>query len=119
MAKSITFTIPRLPLSLNKYSRMHWRRRYDFDHLIFNHIYAKWQDLRKPVFVNPVRIVFILSFAKARVRDFDNYIGGTKPFTDALKKTFFFRDDSEWVKGVEVKFTTGQEGTTIRIEEAE
>ena len=104
---------------MNEYIRIHWRRRADLHHLYFNHVFAQWNDHGKTVFVNPVYITFILSFPKKRIRDFDNYIGGTKPITDALKKTFLFRDDSEWVKGIEVQFTTGPENTQIIIEEAE
>jgi Holliday junction resolvase RusA-like endonuclease len=72
---------------------------------------------RKFLFMNPVKICYVLSFNSARPRDLDNYIGGTKYITDALKKTFFIRDDAAWVKSIEVQFVNGKEQTQITITE--
>jgi Holliday junction resolvase RusA-like endonuclease len=116
---TISFMVPLLPPSLNVAFRMHWAKRKllqkEWDYYIYKH----WASLTKFTFFKPVKILYTLSFASRRNRDFDNYIGGTKFITDALKKTFIFRDDSGWLKKVEVEFTEGTPGTRITIEEAE
>jgi len=116
---AISFIIPLLPPSLNVAFRMHWIKRKrlqeEWDYLVYKH----WIALTKFTFFKPVKILYTLSFASRRNRDFDNYIGGTKFVTDALKRTFLLRDDSGWLKKVEVEFTEGTPGTKIMIEEAE
>jgi Holliday junction resolvase RusA-like endonuclease len=108
---------PRLPPSLNELLRMHWRRRAELQKAFDAQITAEWGRLRRRVFLKPVRLTFLLSFPNKRCRDYDNYIGGTKLIIDALKRTFLFRDDSEWIKSIEVKFAQGEEGTVILIQE--
>ncbi|MDI6729838.1 MAG: RusA family crossover junction endodeoxyribonuclease [Thermodesulfovibrionales bacterium] len=81
------------------------------------YIKVEWGRLRQRVFMKPVRLTFIIICPEKRVRDLDNYIGGTKMLIDALKKTFIFRDDAEWVTEIKVQFAKGTEGTEILIEE--
>lgn len=80
------------------------------------HVFIAWQAASRKVFNAPVQLLYILSFPEKRLRDVDNYIGGTKLITDALKKTFLSRDDSEWVTQISVKFIQGREETTVIIE---
>ncbi len=115
--KQIYFSLRRLPPSLNEMLRMHWTKRARLQKIFDDIIAKEWLALQRFVFVKPVRLVYVLSFTAALRRDLDNYIGGTKLMTDALKRTFLFRDDSEWITSIEVRFTKGQEGTVIFIEE--
>lgn len=113
--------INRLPPSLNQYIRMHWRVRDQLNKLFYELVHYEWLRQNKVIFTNPVKLVYLLSFpdTQKRYRDRDNYVGGTKPLTDALKRTFIFRDDSEWVKDIQVRFTVGKERTVIMVEVAE
>lgn len=117
----ILIQIDRLPPSLNQYIRMHWREREKLHKLFDSLVYYEWLRHKKFVFTHPVRIVYLLSFpdTQKRYRDRDNYVGGTKSLTDALKRTFIFRDDSDWVKDIQVRFTVGKERTVIMIAEDE
>jgi hypothetical protein len=115
----VCFKVGRLPPSLNTMLRTHWRRRAeeqrDWDELIG----CCWVGHHRFVFQHPVELTYILSFALNRQRDRDNYIGGTKYITDALKRTFFFRDDAEWIRKIEVIFAAApREGTEIIITSA-
>jgi Holliday junction resolvase RusA-like endonuclease len=115
MEKLITFTVEDIPPSLNTVFTMHWIKRRAlqeyWNHLILSH----WNDLGKPVFLNPVKLNYVLKFGTKRARDYDNYIGGTKFVTDALKRTFFFRDDAGWLRGINVEFNKGGNETDISI----
>jgi len=116
--KQIYFSLRRLPPSLNELLSSHWRKRYDLKKIYDEIIGVEWLRLNKLVFTKPVKLIYVLSFSgQRRQRDLDNYIGGTKLMTDALKRTFLFRDDSEWITSIEVKFTRGNEGTVIFIKE--
>ena len=114
---SIIFSVPLLPPSLNVMLRTHWRKRQleqnRWDFLIM----TQWLRFNKAIIFKPVKITYTLTFAKRRNRDFDNYIGGTKYITDALKRTFLLRDDSNWLRKVEVEFKEGNPETNIKIEE--
>ena len=109
--------INRLPPSLNELLHKHWTYRHGLQKAFDNQVYAEWLQRKRAVFVNPVMILYVLSFPAKRLRDVDNYIGGTKLITDALKKTFLFRDDSEWITEIRVKFIKGKEGTAVFIDE--
>lgn len=116
----ISFIIPRVPPSLNTMLRTHWKLRYAEQYKWDQHAIAQWLARQKFIFLKPVRITYILSFRSNRTRDLDNYIGGTKYLTDSLKKTFLFRDDSAWVKGISVQFEIGEkEQTTVMITEVD
>lgn len=109
----ISFTIPRVPPSLNTMLRTHWTQRYHEQEAWDLYALAQWLARSKLIFINPVKILYILSFSSNRTRDLDNYIGGTKYITDALKKTFLMRDDASWLKGIEVQFVNGAKEETI------
>ncbi len=118
----VRFKVGRLPPSLNTMLRTHWqaraREQKEWDELIGGY----WLSFKRFVFTHPVELSFVLSFARARKRDRDNYIGGTKYIIDALKRTFFFRDDAEWIRKIEVTFADAGkrlEGTEIIITSAE
>lgn len=117
MKKSVSFIIPRVPPSLNAMLRDHWIKRSAEQKKWDEHVWAQWMAWSKFLFLNPVKIYYVLSFNSIRPRDLDNYIGGTKYITDALKKTFFIRDDAAWVKSIEVQFIPGKEQTQIIITE--
>lgn len=118
--KSFSFKIPRLPPSLNVLLRMHWKKRSELQRIFDIQVRYAWEDSGRCTFLVPVKLIYILCFTSSQRRDIDNYIGGTKLITDALKRTFLFRDDSEWIKGIEVKFVKSDiEGTAIMIEALE
>ena len=119
MATTINFAITRLPPSLNEMLHMHWTKRQRLQKAFDDQVSAEWLQRGRIAFIRPVRLLYVLSFPEKRSRDVDNYIGGTKLITDALKKTFLFRDDSEWITEIKVKFTKGKEGTVVFIEEVE
>ena len=114
----IHFTLTRLPPSLNELLHKHWTHRHQLQGAFDYQVGAWWVRMGRFVFTKPVNLVYVLSFPAKRVRDLDNYIGGTKLITDSLKKTFLFRDDSEWIKSIEVRFIKGTEGTAVFIKEA-
>jgi Holliday junction resolvase RusA-like endonuclease len=116
----IFIQLNRLPPSLNDYLTMHWRERHTMKKLFEELVHYEWLRQKKFVFTCPVKLVYLLSFPdkQKRYRDKDNYVGGTKPITDALKNTFIFRDDSEWLIDIQVRFKVGTESTIIMIEEA-
>ena len=113
----VEFTIDRIPPSLNVVLRTHWIKRRQEQELWNILVIAHRLKLKKVVFRKPVKIIYIVSFKKRRIRDVDNYIGGTKYLTDALKRTFLTRDDSEWLKKIEIGFIIGRQQTKVRIEE--
>lgn len=115
MEKTITFRVEDIPPSLNTVLRMHWRDRKALQEFWDYLIISYWNNLGKPVFIEPVRLNYILEFEFKRGRDYDNYLGGTKFVTDALKRAFFFRDDSEWLRGINVEFARGKNETIISI----
>lgn len=111
----ISFALTRLPPSLNELLNRHWIRRHELQKAFDQQVSTEWLRKGRFVFMKPVRLIYVLSFPSNRTRDLDNYIGGTKLITDALKKTFLFRDDSEWIKSVEVRFIRGKEATVVFI----
>lgn len=117
--RRIFIQINRLPPSLNVLIRMHWRARGELQKAFDAQVFAAWIKARKIVFTVPVNLVYVLGFTAQHRRDIDNYIGGTKLITDSLKRTFLFRDDSEWVKSIQVRFIKNDiEETVVMIEEA-
>jgi len=108
----------RAPLSLNKLFRMHWSKRKVEEDTWPHKVHAHWLEIQRPVFLKPVRIEYTIFFDSNRDRDYDNYIGGTKMITDALRRTFITRDDAKWLKGININFENSKEGTLISIREA-
>ncbi|MDD4980678.1 MAG: RusA family crossover junction endodeoxyribonuclease [Candidatus Omnitrophica bacterium] len=99
--------------------RTHWVGRTKEQKLWDQWAWAQWMARNKFIFLKPIKVLYIITFNSNRTRDLDNYIGGTKFITDALKKTFFFRDDAAHLKAIEVQFVNGEkEGTTVIISEA-
>ena len=119
MPARIDFVIPRPVPSLNTMLRTHYRERSQEQSVWDWHVFAAWQNRRKYVFVNPVRIVYTLSFRSNRKRDLDNYIGGTKYVTDAIRRSFLTRDDAEWLREISVRFAQGPDQTKVDIQEME
>ncbi|MEI8350074.1 MAG: hypothetical protein WCI77_07960 [Candidatus Omnitrophota bacterium] len=113
----ISFFIDVSPSSLNTTQCQHWTARYKdrnrWRELIFEH----WMLNKRYVFTKPVKVLYILSFPDRRQRDKDNYIGGMKNITDALKKTFITRDDASWLRNVDVAFIKGPQGLRVLIDE--
>ena len=115
--KKIQFSIDRTPPSLNTLLNMNYFKVRKLQRIWDLLIYEQWIYNRRFVFCRPVRIKYVISFISTRRRDVDNYVGGTKLVTDALKRTFIPRDDSEWVRGITVEFRGGNPETLIHIEE--
>ena len=93
----IKITIPYLPPSLNKWSRMHWAEarqiKKQWEHDIYYESY-KYYELRDkaiyPLTKAKVRIKFY--FKDKRIRDKDNYT--PKFILDALVKAGILQDDN-------------------------
>ena len=84
-ARSLSFSIPTLPLSLNRWQRMHWAERAKFQKLITMEIIAA---IGGPLYYPRPRmeraIVTIIRHS-SRLLDEDNPV--VKPFVDALTAT--------------------------------
>lgn len=116
----VRFTVPFTPTSLNKLFSMHWSARRSLQDCWNAVIYEAWCEHRKMVFPKPVKLTFSIFFKSKRNRDYDNYYGGTKFVTDALKRTFLLRDDSDWLREIRVVFFQGEvEQTGVWIQEAD
>lgn len=113
----VVLKIPRIPPSLNVMLRTHWRLRSVEQSIWDSFIHSEWTRSNKFVFSNPVKVIYTISHLKSRKRDIDNYIGGTKFITDALKRSFLTRDDAEWLTEISVRFAHGPEQTEINIAE--
>lgn len=119
MAHCVRFKIDKLPPSLNTMLRTHWRDRAKEQETWDHYMLAEWLNQQRFIFLKPVKIKYTLSFDVNRKRDFDNYYGGTKYITDALKRTFLLKDDSQWIRDVEVEFVIGEPATIVEIYELE
>lgn len=116
----IKLTLPDVPDSLNKIFSMHWSGRKKLQSYWDGLVLAAWHKCDRIMFVNPVVVTFFVTFTTSRARDYDNYLGGTKFITDALKRTFFIKDDAEWLKDIRVVFRKGDvQQTEVLIEEAQ
>lgn len=115
----VTFSIPKLPLSLNDMLTMHWRNRSKEKEAMDWFVYDQWLKSGRFIFLHPIKIHYALYFGKNRRRDLDNYIGGTKYLTDAIKHTFITRDDNEWLVDIRMSFHKGEDMTVVMIEEAD
>lgn len=121
MPKRVQFSIPKLPMSLNRMLTTHWsylhREKAQWD----LHILSYWLAYQKFIFLKPVRITYTLGFCSNRTRDYDNYLGGTKYITDSIRKTFITRDDALWLTEIGIRFekVEGRPRTKVLIEEVE
>ena len=114
----IRFFIPKKVMSLNAVLKMHWIKRSTIKQSWGEWIFKAWMEHKRYVFTKPVKVVYIISEPIKRIRDKDNYIGGAKEIlTDYLKKTFFTRDDAEWLKSIDVGFIKGPTGVHVVIED--
>jgi len=117
MIKKAEFTLQAVPPSLNVMLRTHWVKRRKEQEKWDLLVKVEWLNHRKFVFLNPVGILYIITFRDVRTRDLDNYIGGTKYITDALKRTFITQDSAEWLRRISIEFRTGRPQTHIKIAE--
>lgn len=115
--KSVEFTIPKLPLSLNIMLRSHKMKLLQEQNSWNWWLHSQWISHNKLMFQKPVRIKYTIVFKNNRQRDFDNYMGGTKYILDAIRRTFITRDDYLWVRGITIDFETGRDETRVLIEE--
>lgn len=116
--KSVSIEISKLPNSLNSILSMHWVKRKDLQETWNMLVFKEWIASGKRLFLVPITVHYALYFSISRARDYDNYIGGTKMITDALKRTFFLRDDHSRLKEISVSFHHGEPRTIITITEA-
>ena len=117
MIKKAEFTLQAVPPSLNVMLRMHWVKRRKEQEKWDLLVKVEWLNCRKFVFQKPVEILYTITFKDIRTRDLDNYIGGTKYITDALKRTFITQDSVEWLRRISVEFKTGKPKTQVSITE--
>ncbi len=115
--KLVAFFVGKQIMSLNR--KMHWHQRYEQQQDWNDLVRRQWEAHDRHMFFRPVKVTyFVVSRVEAN-RDYDNYIGGSKMVTDALRRTFFTRDDAKFLRPPQVKFVVGDfEGTFIVIEEA-
>ena len=111
--------IPVLPPSLNKYSRMHWRKQRDERKVWDNYLFIAWLKLKRPVY-QQIIITLIFTFPDHKQRDLDNYLAtGSKLPGDAIKGLFIPDDIPKYLAGWKFLFQHGTAPqTTIIIEEA-
>lgn len=117
MIKKAEFTLQAVPPSLNVMLRTHWVKRRKEQEKWDLLVKVEWLNRRKFVFQKPVEILYTITFKDVRTRDLDNYIGGTKYITDALKRTFITQDSAEWLRRISVEFKTGKPKTQVSITE--
>ena len=109
-----TLTIPNIPKSLNELFKLggFGRNRHKNDILGEVFLEIKRQKI-KPI-IGVVSLVYELTFEKRRARDLDNFIAGTKYWTDALRKAkIIAEDNSEVLKAISVEFKQGEKLQTI------
>lgn len=119
MPKFVEITVNRLPLSLNDMVGVHWTKLLPIKETWKELIGYEWISRGRIVFLKPVQITYTIFFKDNRLRDFDNYLGGTKFINDALRHTFITRDDHRWLKKLNTEFEIDRQRayTKIRIEE--
>ena len=117
--KSMTFSLPFLPPSLNAYRNEHWRKQRSEEKTWKDHIALKWVEMGRPK-LNAIRIGMVFTFPDRRTRDLDNFLAtGSKLVGDAVKGRFIPDDNPEHLTAWSFRFEFGDEAkTTIVIEEA-
>ena len=99
-AKALTITIPEIPPSLNRWSRMHWAPKAQEK--------ARWKEMvwassrGKPKFMVPVVATVTYFFKDRRRRDFDNFV--PKFVLDGLVGTVLADDDQSHVEELRIRF---------------
>ena len=118
--KSMTFSLPFLPPSLNAYRNDHWRKQRCEEKIWKDHIALKWVEMGRPK-LNAIQIGMVFTFPDRRTRDLDNYLAtGSKLVGDAVKGRFILDDSPEHLTGWSFRFEFGAEAkTTVIIEEAD
>ncbi|OPY07444.1 MAG: Endodeoxyribonuclease RusA [Syntrophaceae bacterium PtaB.Bin095] len=118
--KSMTFSLPFLPPSLNAYRNNHWRKQRSEEKTWKDYIAVKWAEMGRPK-LKAVRIAMVFSFPDRRTRDLDNYLAtGSKLVGDAVKGLFISDDSPEHLTAWSFRFEFGDEAkTTVVIEEAD
>ena len=118
--KSMTFSLPFLPPSLNAYRNDHWRKQRSEEKTWKDHIALKWVEMGRPK-LNAIRIGMVFTFPDRRTRDLDNYLAtGSKLVGDAVKGLFIPDDSPEHLTAWSFRFEFGVEAkTTVIIEEAD
>lgn len=100
-------------ISSNKWSRIGWKNKYLRELRGYEILGIKEQNLVKK------KVTYIRY--GSRTLDVDNFIGGTKALTDALKEKRLIWDDNKHYLEAEykqVKCKRGEEKTIVIIEEA-
>jgi len=94
--KTITITIPYLPISLNRIFRMHKMERGKYFKKCKNDVWALTHEKGKSRPRNPyqkAKIVITFIFPDKGIRDFDNFLGGSKGVIDGIKAAKIIEDD--------------------------
>jgi len=112
--------LPLLPPSLNKYSRMHWKKQRNEKKVWNDYLFIAWLKLKRPVY-QQIIITLIFTFPDRKQRDLDNYLAtGSKLIGDAVKGLFIPDDIPKYLAGWKFLFQLGTAPqTTIIIEEAD
>jgi len=118
--KSMTFSLPFLPPSLNAYRNDHWRKQRGEEKTWRDHIAVKWAELGRPK-LKAVRIGMVFTFPDRRTRDLDNFLAtGSKLVGDAVKGLLIPDDSPDHLTAWSFQFDFGKEAkTTVIIEEAD
>jgi|LGOV01.1.fsa_nt_gb Holliday junction resolvase RusA-like endonuclease len=111
----IKIIIPRIPISLNVFLRMHWTKRKIENDLWKKEIlvYSRQHKI-KPI-KGQVKITLRYFFPDKRLRDYDNYCGAAKPILDALKRHVIEEDNSRIVTSLTLKFDYDKENPRTEI----
>ena len=111
-----SFTIDRVPHSLNKKLRTHWRGQRK-ESKSWDVIIMLEADQLKPA--SPLnRAKLSLTRHSHRMLDYDGLVGSMKPVVDALVECGFLRDDSWGVTGqwnVDQVFRSQSEGQMLEV----
>lgn len=105
----MNFTIPDVPVSLNRLERMHWavRRRYNMDWYWKVKVYAQsWNNNEKRKATVKIHQI------RARKLDKDNLYGSVKPILDGMKG-WLIHDDSTIYIDLTVTQETGKPVRTL------
>ncbi len=111
----VIFSVPEVPIGLNKLLRMHWaaRRKYQqrWNVLLWAERSKAWWGYRPP----PLRARVEIERRSSRVLDEDNLYGACKVVVDALKINELVVDDSPTHMELRCTQTKGAPLSRIRI----
>lgn len=90
-----TITLDKIPISNNKFLRMHWAKRH-LDKIEWSNLLLPHYRIRNAVRGNKIELTIVVY--RVKLQDPDNAVACLKPLIDALKEMNFLVDDNnEWL----------------------